>query len=100
MTIGIHIGDWRFRKNGLVDNDNNQEGAIPVLLTLFTLTHILDHPNLVYSTAIKLHGEGYDCESDFSGVDYRSQKEMELAGIGKVIAVIRIGYHGGNNPDN
>jgi hypothetical protein len=59
-------GDWRFRKSGLFAKDNNQEGAIPVLLTLLTLKRVLDHRTFIHSTALDLHGQGVKCETDIA----------------------------------
>lgn len=59
-----HKGDWKFRKSGLFSKDNHQEGAIPVLLTLLALKRVCDHGELLYTTALKLDGDGIDCETD------------------------------------
>lgn len=57
-------GDWRFRKSGLFAKDNNQEGALPVLLALMTLGQVLAHGDFCYSTALNLHADGLRCETD------------------------------------
>jgi hypothetical protein len=36
-------GKWKFRRSGLLGKDNNQEGAIPVLLTLLQFKRILEY---------------------------------------------------------
>jgi hypothetical protein len=64
-------GDWKFRKSGLFAKDNNQEGAIPVVLTLLSLVRILDHSNFIYSTALKLDGDGVNCETDLAILQYK-----------------------------
>jgi len=64
-------GKWKFRKSGLFAKDNNQEGAIPVLLTLLQFKRLLDYPGFIYSTAIKLTSDnGIDCESDLCILQY------------------------------
>lgn len=71
-------GDWRFRKSGLFAKENNQEGAIPVLLTLLTVKRVLDHGTFAYSTALNLHGENVNCETDLAVVEY-GREEIGLA---------------------
>jgi hypothetical protein len=63
-------GKWRFRKSGLLGKDNNQEGAIPVLLTLLQLKRILEHPSFVYSAGLNLTGDNIDCEIDLCILQY------------------------------
>jgi hypothetical protein len=75
-------GDWRFRKSGLFAKDNNQEGAIPVLLTLLTLGRILDHADFTYSTALTLHGQGITCETDLAVLNYGRRDQFEV-GVGE-----------------
>ncbi len=61
-----HRGDWRFRLTGLFGREDNQEGAIPVVLTLLQLLR-LQHGegNVLYDTAVELRGPGLKCEVDF-----------------------------------
>jgi hypothetical protein len=75
-------GDWRLRKSGLFAKDNNQEGAVPVLLALMTLKRILDHSTFAYSTALNLHGHGSSCETDLAVLQYGRRDEIEI-GIGE-----------------
>jgi hypothetical protein len=72
-------GDWRFRKSGLFAKDNNQEGAIPVLLTLLTLKRVLDHGTFAYSTALNLHGTNVNCETDLAVLEYARRDEIGVA---------------------
>jgi hypothetical protein len=61
-------GDWRFRRSGLFGHDNNQEGSIPVALTVQQLDSNLSDHALVYSTSVILEKEGASierCEVDF-----------------------------------
>ena len=66
--------DWRFRRSGLFGRDNNQEGAIPVLLTLQQL-HTTFHSNeILLTTAMKLksnNARAINCETDFVAVVQR-----------------------------
>jgi hypothetical protein len=78
----VHLrsrGDWRFRKSGLFAKDNNQEGAIPVLLTLLTLKRILDRDTFAYSTALNLRGENIHCETDLAVLEYGRRDEISIA---------------------
>lgn len=61
-------GDWKFRKSGLIGSDNNQEGAIPVTLTLLQFLRMSHIDEFVYSPALKLDSatDGVDCETDFA----------------------------------
>ena len=45
---------WKFRKGGLFAKDNNQEGAIPVIISLLTFNRIFHRHNLIYSTSLNL----------------------------------------------
>ena len=60
--------DWAFRRSGLFGNDDHQEGAIPVLLTLQQLMTALRMEYPVFTTAMSLKSKGAsisDCETDF-----------------------------------
>jgi hypothetical protein len=58
---------WHFRKSGLFSTENNQEGAIPVMLALHIVSH-LSHNEFVYTTALNLKtADGLlKCETDFA----------------------------------
>lgn len=60
-------GDFRFRRSGLFGRSDNQEGAIPVLLTLLQLLRRSGMNKIMYSTALKLDSKelGINCETDF-----------------------------------
>jgi hypothetical protein len=72
---------WAFRRSGLFGNDDHQEGAIPVLLTLQALTRVNSMSNGVFTTAMTLKSKGTslpECETDFvvmaeRGRDHRIQ---------------------------
>src|SRR5204862_363163 len=60
-----HRGDWRFRRSGLFGASNNQEGSVPVALTLQQVeTSIHEYP-LTYTTAVELDESDIRCEADF-----------------------------------
>jgi len=76
-TTSLHIrdrGDWRFRKSGLLAKDNNQEGAIPVLLSQLVLRRLLDREGVLRMTSVKVTGSLPDCEIDFMYVHHRRGK--------------------------
>jgi len=72
---------WAFRRSGLFGNDDHQEGAIPVLLTLQQLSRMHSMSDRVFTTAMKLKPKGAaipECETDFvvmaeGGRDHRIQ---------------------------
>jgi len=67
-TTSLHIrnrGDWRFRKSGLLAKDNNQEGAIPVLLSLLVFKRVFHHNEDLQLTSVKVVEGAVPCEIDF-----------------------------------
>lgn len=69
-------GKWKFRKSGLLGKDNNQEGAIPVLLSLSVFESLLDAPGLAWAPAMKLdRSDEIDCEVDFCILQYANHSE-------------------------
>jgi hypothetical protein len=77
----LHIrdrGDWHFRKSGLLAKDNNQEGAIPVVLSLLTLGRVLGHDGVLRMTSVRVVKGGPDCEIDFIAIRHR-HGEIECA---------------------
>lgn len=81
----VHLndrGDWKFRKSGLFAKDNNQEGAIPVILTLIQFLRVLDYGNFVYTPSLKLNFDQKECEIDFCIINYTRGENIEL-GIGE-----------------
>lgn len=75
-------GDWKFRKSGLFAKDNNQEGAIPVILTLLVFLRIFDFPEFIYSPSLKLENGDMSCEIDFCILQYKRGDKIQL-GIGE-----------------
>lgn len=60
--------DWAFRRSGLFGHNDNQEGSLPVILTLQQLANVLDMSGTTFATAIELAPDGADiakCETDF-----------------------------------
>ena len=75
----LHIntrGDWKFRKSGLFAKDNNQEGAIPVILTILVFESLFSLPsNLIYTTSLNLTS----CEIDFLVCHYGHYNKIQIA---------------------
>jgi len=74
-------GDWKFRKSGFFAKDNNQEGAIPVILTLLVFSRILNH-KLIYSPALSLKSDSRDPEIDFCVLNYKTVRRGPSIQIG------------------
>lgn len=63
-----HRGDWRFRRSGLFGRDDNQEGAIPVMLMLQQLDTTFSSREMLFTTAMNLKPDSAKinkCETDF-----------------------------------
>jgi hypothetical protein len=75
-------GDWKFRKSGLFAKDNNQEGAIPVVLTLLQLYRRLSNFGFLYAPSLHLSFGSMSCEIDFAVLQYSISSRIEL-GIGE-----------------
>ena len=83
----LHVrdrGDWKFRKSGLLAKDNNQEGAIPVLLSLLTLGRIFNDQRLLRLTSVNVLTGVPPCEIDFTAL-YHHHGEISC-GIGEAKA--------------
>ena len=63
-------GDWRFRRSGLFGKDNNQEGAIPVILTLSWLDQFGSFSEMLHCPALNLTAPDLKCEIDFCGLKF------------------------------
>jgi len=67
--IVLHLknqGEWKYRKSGLFAKDNNQEGALPVILTLLQLERLNLHSSkFLYSPSLKVEFDSIKCEIDF-----------------------------------
>jgi hypothetical protein len=75
-------GDWKFRKSGLFAKDNNQEGAIPVILTLLQFTKALKFHPLIHTPSMTLKTDSMSCESDLCILRYGGWRGIEI-GIGE-----------------
>jgi len=74
---------WGFKKSRLFAKDNNQEGAIPVILTLLQIKRHLHDLNFVFSTSLQLKPmNGSPCEIDLVVLNYKNQERIEI-GIGE-----------------
>lgn len=68
---------WNFKKGGLFARDNNQEGAIPVIISLLTFARIFDSNKLIYSTSLNLQNPK-KCEIDFCILQYDRGDKIQL----------------------
>jgi hypothetical protein len=71
-------GDWCFRKSGLLAKDNNQEGAIPVILTLWRFMMSM-HEGAIYTPSLNLSIAGKACETDFCIINKIRDGRTEIA---------------------
>ena len=88
----FHIGpqlrdrDWAYRRSGLFGRNDNQEGAIPVVLTLQQLVQMHDVAGSVFGTAMSLSFDGPDgrpCETDFVFLANRRPDQRVKLAIGE-----------------
>ncbi|HAE36767.1 TPA: hypothetical protein DCX66_03630 [Candidatus Nomurabacteria bacterium] len=70
-------GDWRFRKSGLFAKDNNQEGSIPVILTLLYFQRIISG-SFLSSPSLKLNFDKKEVEIDFCIVQYKQHQGNKI----------------------
>ncbi|MDP3697365.1 MAG: hypothetical protein Q8R55_05095 [Candidatus Taylorbacteria bacterium] len=71
---------WKFKKRGLFGKENNQEGALPVILTMLVFKHVFSSGTSLYSTSMRCEGCDKKPEIDFAILQYgfRNNK-IELA---------------------
>ncbi len=88
----FHIGpqlrdrDWAYRRSGLFGRNDNQEGAISVVLTLQQLAHMHDISPSLFGTAMSLVSKGAaiePCETDFVFVTSRGRDHRLQVAIGE-----------------
>ena len=85
FTVGRQMKDrdWRYRRSGLFGGENNQEGAIPVALTLQQLDANLAGLNQsLFHTGLNLKPAGasiHTCEIDFAWLEQQSDGRLDLA---------------------
>lgn len=78
--------DWAFRRSGLFGRNDNQEGAIPVVLALQQLANIGTLAEQLQTTAMTLEPCGADisnCETDFVVIKQRNRDQKIQIGIGE-----------------
>lgn len=74
---------WNFKKSRLFAKDNNQEGAIPVILTLLQIKRRFHNSNFVFSPSLQLIPKnGNPCETDLVVLNYGREEKIEI-GIGE-----------------
>lgn len=67
ITTQIRNRDWSYRRSGIFGLENNQEGAIPVVLTLLQLEMTIHSDIKLFYTSMTLESKNYNikCETDF-----------------------------------
>jgi len=75
-------GDWKFRKSGLFAKDNNQEGAIPVILSLLQFAKALKFHAVIHTPSLNLKTDSILCETDLCILQYGGWLGIEI-GIGE-----------------
>ncbi len=68
---------WVFSKSGLFAKENNQEGAIPVIVSLLSFARSLASSKLIYSTSLNLRSS-IRCEVDFCILHYEHGNKIQL----------------------
>ncbi|MDD4901728.1 MAG: hypothetical protein PHE24_01190 [Patescibacteria group bacterium] len=68
---------WNFKKSGLFAKDNNQEGAVPVIVSLLTFARIFNNNKLIYSTSLNLQNSK-KCEIDFCVLQHDRGDKIQL----------------------
>lgn len=88
----FHVGpqlrdrDWAYRRSGLFGRNDNQEGAIPVVLTLLQLHHLHGPTSFAVTTAMSLEPNGAairKCETDFVFLVNRGRDHRVQVAIGE-----------------
>jgi DNA-directed RNA polymerase subunit RPC12/RpoP len=73
---------WHFKKAGLFSRDNNQEGSIPVILTLLVFLRVLDSGKFIFSPSLNLKSSDNSCETDLCVLQYHHGDAIEI-GVGE-----------------
>jgi hypothetical protein len=72
-------GDWKFRKSGLFSKANNQEGAVPVILTLLKLYDMFGSRHFIWTPSLDLILDSKKkCEIDLCVMQYEIGRAIEL----------------------
>jgi hypothetical protein len=77
---------WAFRRSGLFGNNDHQEGAIPVVLTLQQLMHMHTTSDAFYCGAMEMKSVGAkieNCETDFILVNNQGSERKIQVVIGE-----------------
>lgn len=78
--------DWAFRRSGLFGRADNQEGAVPVTLTLQQLMRVHSLGDGIYTTAMDLKPKGAtipSCETDFVVLTTRGHDRKVQIAVGE-----------------
>lgn len=67
----------RFVRTGLFKKDNHQEGALPVILSLLTLSRVFDSHRFPYTTSLHLKSN-FNCEIDFCVLQYKGNRGIQI----------------------
>jgi hypothetical protein len=84
VAVQLKDRDWRFRRSGLFGREDNQEGSVPVALTLqqlHTNFSSISQEWVAYTTAMKLEPVGAvinRCETDFVVVTQGHDGRVQL----------------------
>jgi len=73
---------WKFKKGSLFAKDNDQLGAIPVILNLLTFKRIFDLSNFIYAPSLTVKVGNKSCEIDFCILRYGQRNKIQL-GLGE-----------------
>jgi len=80
--IALHLknqGEWKYRKSGLFAKDNDQEGSLPVILTLLQLKRLnLYSSNFLYNPSLNLKFDLIKCEIDFCIMQNNINNKIEI----------------------
>lgn len=80
--VSLHLndqGEWKYRKSGLFAKDNNQEGALPVILTLLQLRILYLHSSkFLYCPSLELEFDSTECEIDFCVIPNGINGKIEI----------------------
>jgi hypothetical protein len=77
-----HYSMWRFKRGSLFAKDDDQMGAIPVILTLLVFKRIFDASQFIYSPSLNLKIENKPCEVDFVVLQYKRGEKIQM-GVGE-----------------
>jgi len=92
-NIRNDLKSWFIKKSGLFAKENNQEGAIPVILTLMQLNRLIEHGDDVkWVASFELKDGSKSCEIDFAMLnsEYRFDKQELQIAIGECKGNIEI----------